>query len=321
MPEVVTKQQFWRNSDGSFHDKKAEAANTYLMPGQEPSDKKVSQRKASVVRKEGSAFERFIKTGSAEPPDDNLEQPVMEKQPEKNPQAAVLKPHVDVSGQEPPKLVTEKKAQHYALPSINRYPLDSWVQVKTAAEYFDENRKLFHPDHRREFCVHLEKRASQLGIEVSSDVEKYASVTYAPMVELKVSLDGRRCILDEDDTAVLNKLAACQIDMTPGEFALALSEFDKMAGIDSLYDTDIPDPYYSTFGKTAADTTTVLGNDIITDEQLKDWGKKGFSSMVKSYGEEMATEFRKDPKAIFDSLPVDQKKRIIQMATDNSPAW
>ena len=372
MPDVVTKQQFWRDANG-VRDKAAEASGTYLMPGQEPADKKKTRdTRLAVVGKVGSAFERFIKTGSAdlpveyaddvypgtegyhspqmlerlknmsgkgvmqaktashqpghkgndEPPDDNLTSPVTGEQPKKNPQSGALKPHIDVSNKEPPTLVTEKEAEYWALPSHSRYPLDNLVQVKTAAVYFDENCKFFYPKHRREYCVNLVKRASMLGIELSHDIHKYGSATYAHEAEFSVAIEGRRLMLDEDGSAILSKLAACRFSLSPDDFALALGEFDKVAGIDHHYDRDVPDPYYSTFGiqKTAdSDETIVIGNDIMSDAQLKDWGKKGFMQMKTTFGEELAAEFKKDPRGIFDSLPVDQKKIIIRMATDDSP--
>lgn len=317
-PEVTTKQQFWMDADG-VRGKEAEASNTYLMPGQEPAVKKPGKRLA-VVNKVGSAFEQYIKTGAAEPPDDNLTDPAIGEQPTKNPQSGTLKPHVDVSTQEPPKLVKEKKAEYLALPSHGRYPIDNLVQIKMAAQYFTDNRKLFQPVHRREFCFNLVKRASMVGEPLTPEIHKYGSETYAPGAELDVGIEGRKGILDEDNSAVLDKLASLRFQMPPNDFALALSEFDKMAGIDHLYDRDIIDPYFSTFGKVAeSDDTIVIGNDCCSDTQLRDYAKTGFTQMKNTFGEEMAAEFKKDPRAIFDSLPVDQKKVVMRMATDNSP--
>jgi hypothetical protein len=319
MPEVTTKQQFWRDADG-FHDKAAEAANTYLMPGQEPADKKPVKQLAPVVNKSASAFEQYIKTGAAELPDDNLEHPVTGKQPEQMPQCCVLKPHVDVSGKEPPKLVTEKKAEYYALPSHQRYPIDSIVQIKTAAAYFTDNRNHFHPRHRREFCSNLVKRASMVGEKLTPEIRKYGSATYAHTPEFDAAVEGRKCLLNEDNSAVLDKLASMRLVLQPDDFALALHEFDKLAGLDQLYDRDIPDPYFSTFGKTAeSDESFVIGNDIMSDEQLKTFAKTDFRIIKDTFGDDMAAEFKKDPHGIFNSLPIDQKKMIIRMATDNSP--
>ena len=318
MTEVTTKQQFWRDADG-VRGKEAEAANTYLMPGQEPSNKKVDKRLA-VVGKVGSAFEQYIKTGAAEPPDDNLNSPVAGEQPKKNPQCGTLKPHVDVSAKEPPMMVTEKKAEYMALPAFNMYPLDSLLQIKTAAEFFPDNRNHFHPKLRREFCSNLVKRAAMVGHPLSDEIHKYGSATYAPTVEVEVALEGRKGVLSDRNAVVLDKLAAMRPQMTPDDFALALGEFDKMAGIEHFYDCDIPDPYYSVFGKVAAsDDTVVIGNDIMTDNELKCFAKGDFRLMRDTFGSDMADEFKKDPRGIFDSLPVDQKKMIIRMATDNAP--
>lgn len=365
MPEIVTKQQAWMDADG-IRDKRAEASSTYLMPGQEPADKKGKRKddRLAVVGKVGTAFERYIKTGSADgelpieyaddvypgtegyhseqmleklksmsgkgvmpaktagadPPDDNLEDPVTGKQPEKNPQAGELKPHVDVSAKEPPKLVTEKKAEYWAMPSIGRYPIDTYPQVKTAEAYFDEHRGQFQPEHRREFCFNLVKRAAMLGIELGDDIEKYGSATYAPPAEFRAGIEGRKALVDDEDRALLDKIAQMQSMLAPDDFAMVLHEFDKTAGLDYMYGSDITDAYYSTFGKVAEATdTVVIGNDIMTDHELKEFAKKDFRIIRDTFGDDMATEFKKDPRGIFDSLPVDQKKMIIRMATDNAP--
>ena len=103
-------------------------------------------------------------------------------------------------------------------------------------------------------------------------------------------------------------------------FAEALHEFDKLAGIDHLYGRAVIDPYYSTYGeKTAAyddGVSHVVGNDTVSNKQLKKMAKTPCAGMGKMFGDDFVKEFRKDPVAIFNSMPVDQKKIIARMAND-----
>jgi hypothetical protein len=84
------------------------------------------------------------------------------------------------------------------------------------------------------------------------------------------------------------------------------------------------DPYYSTFGfqKVAEESdewSDVVGNYQITAKELKTFALAQWMRLQKQFGLEFAEEFRKDPIAIYKSLPVDQKKLIIRLATENAP--
>jgi hypothetical protein len=303
-------------------EKASEVSGTYGMPHNVgPAGKKVTPSKAVIN-----------KVGEAECPDDNLESPVKGEQPDKAVQSGPLKPHVNVEGKEPPTLIKEKKAQHYAIPSLEMYPLDGYDQVIKAASYFDEWRGDMSPEHRREYCENLVKRASSLDIQVSEEIHKYGGAGYAPAAEFGIAINGRKNVLqDPDQVALLDKLASEQSNMQPDDFAVALREFDKLAGIDWMWDEHIMDPFLSTFGKTAESTVALdqsshdqdhsftLGNETVYAKQLKTLAATQSKSLKDTFGEDFLKEYRKDPIAIFKSLPLDQKKIICRMATDDSP--
>lgn len=269
-----------------------------------------------------SASKTVVKkvAGAAAEPD--LVPPVSGENPTTLPQGKTLRPHVDVSNKEPPKVVTEKKAEAYALPALERYPLDSYVHVKTAGEYFDQYGRHMDPESRHEYCVNLVKRADALGIPVSFDIRKYGSEGYAPSEELELGYNCRRNALLADpgdaSLSLLDALYEKRASVEPDVFCLALSEFDKHAAIDFRYDRGILDPYYSTFGsKTAAAWSEVMGNDMVTEQDLRRLAKIGQKALKSTFTEEFASEFRKDPVGIFKSLPRDQKKILMRMAVDN----
>lgn len=308
----------------SYLMKEAEASHTYGMELTKTEEGKKSDQKKAVINK----------TAEESCPDDNLNDPVTGEQPQKNNQSKPLKPHVDVSGKEPPKVLQKKEAQYYALPSQKKYPLDGYDQIIKAASYYDQWRGQMAPAHRREFCHNLVKRADAVGWPVSREVRKYGASTYAPVSDFNIAIDGRRSVIKEAEANLLDELVQEQPKLNPDDFAVALGEFDKLAGIDHLYDEDVLDPYFSTFGEKYAapdsvaaldqhpsdqDQSWVIGNEVVTARSLKTLAAVQSKGLSETFGEEFMKEFRKDPAGIFNSLPVDQKKILIRMATDDSP--
>lgn len=321
--ERVHRMQLWKDVVGGRElTKGAELAETYDMTSQAVPSKDSDPKKRS----------KFVidKTGEAKAPEGvEMELPACckKEQPPKLPQESALKPHVDVTAHEPPKVVQEKKAERYALPSKGLYPLDNYAQVKMAAQYFMETWKFIPPEDRHEYCGNLVKRAAELNVFTDQLIEKYGSATYASEGDIAVCLDARRSTLqDEDHLGMLDKLAAVRFAMRPEEWATTLREFDKMACLDQYYG-DVPDAYYTTFGKQAAqgdeenpEASIVIGNEYLTRRRLTEFAKNNVSSLTKRFGDEVAKGMAKSPNDIFNSLPRDQKLVIMRMANnDDSP--
>ena len=339
--ERTSRMQIWKDMGGNLTEKQAELAGTYDMPWS-PSGKRKDVKpggEKAVIDKTASApitEDDILKHafGSDNKPQDNEEETITDETMKKQPQPKVLKPTVDVTSAEPPKLVTEKTAQRYALPSQGKYPLDGYGQVKLASAYFDEWQMRMDPEMRREFCQNMVKRAHELAIEVSPLAECYGSDEYATAGQIKQAMDARRMVLHSamnplhelaggnTDVKVLDKLAEIQPGMLPDSFAAALGEFDRATGLNFHYDGDIPDPFYSTFSKTAAklesktdpDDAIVVGNEYLTDRELVSFSKNSIDQVGKRFGDDFASEFIKDPKSIFNSLPRDQKLVMMRMA-------
>lgn len=282
------------------------------------------------VAKMGSAEDEILKQEfGAEAPDDNEAEPVQGENVTAHVQAQALQPKVDVSGKEPPTLLTEKKAQHYALPAFQRYPLDSYDQVEKAASYFYENEKLMPPEMKREYCQNLVKRASALDIPVGHKVEAYGSRSWASPSTVKVAQDARRSMLrDEAHVEMLDKIASVRLTAGPDMYAASLGAFDKYLGLDAYYGSDIPDPYLSTFDKRASatpkspeeadpDDSIVIGNEYLTTRKLVEFAGRSANVLRDRFGEDFVKEFQTDPKEIFDSMPRDQKLIIMRMANNS----
>ncbi len=347
MADIQTRQQIWKDLGGNLTEKAAELAGTYDMPHAPPPSKKNEKavEKATIktssvelthaqmedlILKEafGNKADTPAGTGNDAKPDDN-EEHMMPEQPGNVPQAKALKPRVDVSGKEPPKQVVQKTAQHYALPSLQRYPLDGYDEVEKAASYFDQWHRRMEPLVRREFCQNMVKRASALGIPMSALAQRYASDRWAPPEQIKIALDARRTVLkDDSQLAVLDKLAAVRQRMLPDDFAAALLAFDQHAGLDHFYDGDVPDPFFSSFAKTAQqnesetdpDESIIVGNEYLPSRKMIQFSKMGQKQLEQRFGKEFAGEFMKDPMTIFNSMPRDQKLVLMRMANTNDSA-
>lgn len=235
-----------------------------------------------------------------------------------------MTPVVDVTGQQRPEKLTVKQAKHYALPLEQKYPLDSYEQVKTASAYYEEFGKRFSPEVRREYCVNLVKRAEDLNVSLPYDVTRYGSLKLASAEEFEVAVHSRSSLLEHspDLQQVLHKIAGHYWELNAPDMCRSLLQFDKLAGLDWHYGHDVPDPYYSVFGreKTAEeDFHDMQGNEHIRGHELKSFSLSARKQIVDTFGDDFADEFQKDPIAIYKSMPMEQKKMIRRMATENSP--
>ena len=234
-----------------------------------------------------------------------------------------LAPVVDVSTQTRTLEPVVKQASHYCRPSVHKYPIDSFTQVKQAADYFQEYGKRFQPVERREYCENLVKRASTLGVELPPVILKYGSSICGSDHDAELFLQNRGSLVHEPELReALHKLASSYGRIPPTEFAELVSEFDKLAGIDHLYDEHVLDPYYCAFGVKLAEDDTFLdldGNEQITGHELKSYSRGSRHQLEGTFGADFADEFQKDPVAIYKSMPIEQKRMIRRMATDNAP--
>lgn len=317
--------------------KMAEVSGTDLAPAQGPGTPGTAPKSLTVVNKTATIGKLVPggKTPATMPATNGV---VLQKSPEKAPQAKTMHPTVDVSNAEPPRRITEKKASSFALPSQGKYPLDSYSEVKQASAYFDTFAKHMSPPTRREYAVNLTKRASDLSIAVSDLARKYGGSDFAPEAEIKAAFDARRIEVadDSENLALLGDVekvarfrmwkeasAAAPVSLTAAQVTSMLVEFDKLAGLDHLYDRTIPDPYYSIYGfeKDAeeADFSEVIGNETVTAADLTRLARIGAFTVKSTFGEEFQEEFLKDPVGIFKSMPLAQKKMMMRMANSTQP--
>jgi hypothetical protein len=231
-------------------------------------------------------------------------------------------PYFDASDWNPSEHeVTEEPTMPQRTLLDEKYPVDSFSQVKTASIYFNEKWREFHPRQRHEYCVKLASRMLELGLEVPTEMERYASTTYAADVDGYVGI--RRSYVPEEFHSSLDLLIEKRAHVKPETFAETLAEFDRMTGLRLEWDAGIPDPWMSTFGPSfekLADENWRWDKDgtRISKDDLENLARNGHELVAKTLGADFAKEFSKRPKEVFMSLPDPNKLILARMASDRN---
>lgn len=232
----------------------------------------------------------------------------------------IADPYIDVSDQEV-KEASQVDDELYALVSDlgeRQFPLVSYRQVKEAADYFDQNYRHMHPRTRRAFCTKLAARADALGYPLSKEASDYGADGYRDVDGIKVAVNLRRRLWRDgadESVSLLDELMQKRAELEPDTFAEVLAQIDIMNHADRLWDTQLPDPWESTFGvQKEAEWRWIEGNSVLEEPQLRELAVKNKRAIVDHFGEEMAAELAKDPVGIFESMPLIQKRLIAQLA-------
>jgi hypothetical protein len=228
-------------------------------------------------------------------------------------------PYFDVSGWDPsmPGVPETTAPERTLLDGV--YPIDGYDQVKTASTYFDDNWSMLPGRDRHKYCVKLASRMAELGLDVPEKVARYGSTTYAADVDSYV--ESRRSYVHEEAHPALDTLLEKRAQVSPGVFAEALAEFDRINDLNWYWDSKIPDPWFSTFGpsieKIAAENWSWDGLGIrVNEEELKQIARNEFKRISANFGESFAKEFSKSPKDVFMSLPEPNKIILARLASD-----
>ncbi len=244
--------------------------------------------------------------------------PPVPKAPPRLPQAKTLQPHVDAHGVSHADIAGgEKKASKlYALG--NRYPLDGYDQVKTAARYFDEYGQQFSPEERREYCRNLVKRANDLGIAVSDRAMQYGAGEIS-LAAVKVAADLRRVLIPTPQVReamdVLEKHAS--LGASGEDLVESFGIVDRAVGIERFYGERLPDPVLSVYAwEKQAEFSDDVGGEHVMGKDLHCLSRYGRAEMRNMFAHDLVDEFSKDPVGIYKSLPREQKILVARLAKE-----
>ncbi len=202
---------------------------------------------------------------------------------------------------------------HYALD--NKFPIETKEQVKIASDYFSSNLTKLHPTHRTVVAANIEKRAAQLGVaQEKSWITNYARMTkesaqISPSFE--ANLTSRIDALGNagklvkvageqvDASAMIRKIAELKDAGANGRALVsAISDLDKLAGIEVQYDTLHPDPIMTVFGDlndAEFDRVKVAGQYSNYDIIRMACDDEVMAKVATALGEDTANKFKSNP--------------------------
>ncbi len=198
------------------------------------------------------------------------------------------------------------------------YPINTFDQVKTASVYFKDNWREFDPRERHEYCIKLANRMNDLGIEVPHEVSRYGSDKYAETCEVHTL--HRRQFVNDAQWPILDSLVEKIAQVEPETYAEALEIFDREFQLERFWDSQLVDPYKTTFGisKNAESDWRYNYRDIyISEENLK---KLQYLDLKPMLGGDKAQKFIYNPKHEFEKLDNDKKYIVARLAMLNQVA-
>jgi hypothetical protein len=211
--------------------------------------------------------------------------------------------------------------RHYAIPSKQKYPIETADHIKTASDYFDTNFRRMDTNDRAEYASSVRARANELGVKLaSSNIINYSNRgSYSPefeqnMLLRKIACATQNVIFNKDGKEIkasefIEKLADAHQVMKPEYMVYLVHEFDKAAGLVSSYDNSIKDAYFTVFGCNSdplyLEKIAALKNPHwLTDTEVKTFAEKpGAKDAVMVYfGENFAQDFIAQPVDTYKNL-------------------
>ena len=215
-------------------------------------------------------------------------------------------------------LVKAASANHqfFALDGIKRYAIDTPELCKKASDYFDKHWFSFGPSDRRDFAKAVQSRSSDLGVDTSDKIHKFAADTYNVNLHSEIIM-RRNSTRDENLKVAYDRLMTYKNDIKVEKFAEYLGALDKKAGFAGLYsDGAISDPLTATVGVPLHKKASIAELDGVSYDAAAILDALG-GLETKSpalFGPTMIKQLKNNPE-LFASLPMPEQKVILSYAT------
>ena len=195
------------------------------------------------------------------------------------------------------------------------YPIDTAANLHSGIEHFTQNYNEYRPIERVKIASAMIRKAQELEEEADLSVlSKYATIKPNPNFSLYMSMRKEILNDDTDSIAALEGIIEKKAEFKGQTFGRALEIFDEQTGLDTMWDVAIPDPYASCYAleDDIIDAYGLSKQGSVDEEKIK---KLAESDMLeKIFSKAAAAEFRKDPVAIFNSLPAPTKQLLLNSA-------
>jgi hypothetical protein len=199
----------------------------------------------------------------------------------------------------------------------DRYPVDSFEQVKLASQYFRDHWWEFDPFDRHTYCVKLAARMEEIGEKVPPEVARYGHEGRS--ARLPAELDLRKILAPAEFRPVVEELLEKSAEYPLSTLAELVREFDEASGLDRLWGERISDPALAVFGPEKFAEEKEIFNEngyILREDHLETLSENGVAQVTKAFGEEFGEKFRKSPMTAFQSLSPMRKEILARLAFD-----
>jgi len=206
----------------------------------------------------------------------------------------------------------KKLAKYFALKE--KYPIDTEMQVKKAASFFDKNYNKLNINDKLEFVANVQERADKLNVSLSKTaIEKYANLSKDLFNEdFYNNVQVRKSYLKDSEEEIkiaYDELISRADELGPIDCAYVLEEIDKTASLNGTYGKGIYDPLESALGQ-----VKIAGRDIdgtsVSNDQLKNIDSAVLTSLV---GNDVISELKGDSGLdVLESLPKPVRADIIE---------
>lgn len=194
--------------------------------------------------------------------------------------------------------------------STERYfPISTTGLLHESMAQFEQVADGMDPRYRAKVAQTMEKKANELGVTKKS----YLIPIYNPRnfsEKLAYHINMRKDLLtDAMQKIALDMMLEKAKNFTPAEFAEKLASFDELTGLDTKWNTLIPDPYFSVAG--FVKIGSIEGFDI-TEDQLRELAQdpKRLEGILE---DAMISEFVTRPVEFFGALPKPHQMIIVNM--------
>lgn len=223
-----------------------------------------------------------------------------------------LEPYVDVTY-----APTMKEVLASSRTPSNPLQMRTFSDVHEAVALFKEKQAIAHPKAKVNFCRPVVKLAKALGMEqgLPYEMKMYASRKMATPEVLELGLRVRQEILPpEDFTEYVNKVAAVMTSH-PDVLAEKIAQVDKSYHLQQFWGKQLPDPWLITRGLEKTGEYRFEENGLqVTGTQLKQLASKGKDRLKKHFSDDFVEGFAAEPITIFKSMPLKQKKLLMNLA-------
>jgi len=214
----------------------------------------------------------------------------------------------------------------------NQFPIETEEQLEKAAEYFDKYLLRFSPDQRATAAVEIDKRASELGVNIHKPwIVNYTRMTksasLSPDFESAMKMRKEACIRHNvtiqagkdniNAEAFIDGITKRAFQVDPKDTMNMLVEFDKKAGMEYLYDTEIVDPIITVFGSLnnpEFDAMKLAGDATQYDLVRASRDHEKMASITEKFGDEFASNFKQNPITSIAKLVSVEKEVLSEIA-------